>query len=841
MVMVFLTVTMFLCIIFSMTVKKKTLLGGLILGAIILLASLYYVFGDLPDARNLPQHLNQPSIRITDRNNRPLYEILPTDGGRHAVVSFNDIPDCLKQATIAIEDHNFYSNPGIDPEGILRAIWINIQGGETIAGGSTITQQVARNLLLDQSERTERSLRRKLREALLAAQLTNSLSKDEILALYLNQTYYGGLAYGVEAASQTYFGKPVSALLLPECALLAGLPQAPSIYNPYTNPDLAHQREQIVLKQMEKQGYITTAQRQLAEDTPLTYNAAPYPIVAPHFIWIVKNQLDQLFASGQLDPRKSLVVRTTLDTSLQKLAEAAITRQIQAFHSPLKDGLSHNVNNAALLALNPKTGEILALVGSADYFDPKIYGAVDMVTAPRQPGSAFKPFVYALALDPLRSHPWTAATPLMDVSTTFTLKDGKPYTPKNYDLQDHGPLPIRQALASSLNVPAVITLNEVGVDNAYNLAKKLNIQSLQTPENYDLSLVLGGGQMSLLELATAYTAFANGGLLTQHHTIQSIQDADGKMLYTEPKSTLTRIFDERVAWLINDILSDDDARTLGFGSNSTLKLDRTTAVKTGTTSNFHDNWTVGYTPEFLTGVWVGNSDYQSMHNVNGLTGAAPIWHEFMRAALQGQPDRPFLRPDGLTQLTVCNLSGLLPTPICPKTHREWFIDGTEPRQKDDIYQQVWIDSATGKLADKTTPTLQRQPVIALDLPVAAQPWARSLGLTLLADLSSDEATSAAAGGRLALISPRPNTTYRLTSDINQTAQQLAVEAVAGQGIVKINIYVDDRLLATFSGPPYTAWWPLTPGKHTFRVDGITSANETVHGPSVEITVLVEQP
>ena len=825
----------------TMTLKKKILLGGLTVVGAILLASLYYLFGDLPDARSLPQHLNQPSIRITDRNNRPLYEILPTNGGRHAVISFADIPDCLKQATIAIEDHNFYHNPGVDMEGILRAIWINLKGGETIAGGSTITQQVARNLLLSENERAERSLRRKLREVVLAAQLTQNLSKDEILALYLNQTYYGGLAYGVEAASQTYFGKPASELLLPECALLAGLPQAPGIYNPFTNPDLARQRENIVLGQMQKQGYIIPAERQTAEDTPLTYNAAPYPIIAPHFVWIVQNQLDELFTSGQLDPRQSLVVHTTLDINTQKLAEAAIDRQIKAFHSPLKGGLSHNVNNAALVALNPKTGEILALVGSADYFDPKIYGAVDMVTSPRQPGSAFKPFVYALALDPLRPHPWTAATPLLDVSTTFALKNGASYTPKNYDLREHGPIPIRETLASSLNIPAVLTLHEVGVESAYNLAKKLDIQSLQGPENYDLSLVLGGGQMSLLELSTAYAAFANGGLATQHHVILNIQDADGKLLYTEPKSTLTRIFDERVAWLINDILSDDSARTLGFGRNSTLKLDHTTAVKTGTTTNFHDNWTVGYTPDFLTGVWVGNSDYQAMHNVNGLTGAAPIWNEFMRAALQGQPDQPFTRPDGLKQVEVCTLSGLLPTPLCPKTHREWFIAGTEPTAIDPIYQQVSIDSATGKLADKTTSPGNRHAIVALDLPVAAQPWARSIGLTLLADLFRADDTSTAVGERLALISPRPKTTYHLTSDINQTAQQLAVEAAVGQGFVKINIWVDNQLLASFSGPPYQTWWPLTVGPHIFRVEGVTSAGETVSSPSVEITVLAEQP
>src|SRR5258706_7106943 len=427
-----------------MTLRKKITLAALLLAGL-LLAGLYFTFGDLPNVASLSGNLNRPSIRITDRNNRLLYEILPQgdDAGRHAVVSFDQIPTCMKQASIAIEDRHFYQNPGVDIEGILRACWITLQGGESIAGCSTITQQVARNLLLSQDERAERSLRRKLREAVLAWQLARSLSKDEILGLYLNQTYYGGLAYGVQAASQTYFDKPAADLLLPECALLAGLPQAPGVYNPYTNPELARQRALIVLGLMEKEGYISAAERELAEATPLNYNPAPYPILAAHFVWLVKDQLDALFAAGQLDPQHSLVVRTTLDLDDQKLAEAAIAHQIQAFQTPVGGGLSHNVNNAALVALDPRTGEILALVGSADYFDNAIQGAVDMATARRQPGSAFKPFIYAQALDPQRTVPWTAATAILDVSTTFSTHDGTPYTPKDYDNREHGPVPVR--------------------------------------------------------------------------------------------------------------------------------------------------------------------------------------------------------------------------------------------------------------------------------------------------------------------------------------------------------------------------------------------------------------
>jgi penicillin-binding protein 1C len=815
---------------------------SLLLLAALLLASGYYLFGDLPAIDQIAGHLSQPSIRITDRNNRPLYEILP-DGeqaGRHAVLSFDQIPVCMKQATIAIEDRYFYQNPGVDMEGIVRALWIDLQGGETIAGGSTITQQVARNLLLSQDERSERSLRRKLREALLAWQLTNRLPKDQILALYLNETYYGGLAYGVEAASQTYFGKPAANLLLPECALLAGLPQAPGVYDPFSQPDLARQRELIVLGLMEKSGFISSAQRELAEATPLVYNPAPYPIEAPHFVWLVKSQLDGLFSAGQLDPRQSLVVRTTLDLDDQKLAEAAIARQIKAFQSPVGGGLSHNVNNAALVALDPHNGEILALVGSADYFDNAIQGAVDMATANRQPGSAFKPFIYAQALDPQRAAPWTAATTLLDVSTTFITHDGKPYTPKDYDGREHGPVSVRQALASSLNIPAVLTLKEVGVEKTVDLARRLGITSLDAPDQYDLTLALGGGQMSLLALSSAYAAFADGGLYRGNYAILDVHDADGKLVYTQEKAAPVQIFDPRVAWLISDILSDDRARATGFGRNSTLKIDRTAAVKTGTTTNFHDNWTIGYTPELLTGVWVGNSNYEAMHEVNGLTGAAPIWHQFMRAVLQGHPDMPFTQPDSFVQATVCDLSGLLPTSACQHSHPEWFIAGTLPTQTDTVYRQVWVDSQSGAPADESIPQARRQLVTVLDLPVRALPWARSLGLPLLADLGkATDTSSQPTAGSLALISPRPGTTYHMTSDIRQDAQQLAVEAVAGQGLRQVKIYADGALLATFSEPPYQVWWQLAVGQHTFRVEALDQNGQTVIGPEVTISVTAE--
>ncbi len=792
---------------------KSSLFRFLLLVLLLIAAFFVYIFYDLPSISSLPENLNQPSVKVTDRNGRLLYEILPTEGGRNAALSVGNIPQCMKNATIAVEDKSFYQNSGVDVVGIIRAVWINLSGGESLSGGSTITQQVARNLLLS-DEVTQRTLRRKLRETILAWQLTRAYSKDEILALYLNQTYYGGMAYGVEAASQTYFGKPASDLLLSECALLAGLPQTPGVYNPFTNPDLALERQRVVLGLMEKNGFITSAERSEADNSPLSYNPAPYPIEAPHFVWMIKDQLDELFAAGQLDATQPLVIRTTLDLTIQHLAEEIVKRRIAAF-KPKEGETNLNVNNAALVVIDPQSGEVLTLVGSADYFDASIYGALNMAIARRQSGSAFKPIIYAAALNPNQQQPFTAASALMDVTHTFTTKDGQPYKPVNYDGREHGFVSVREALASSLNVPAVLALQNVGIENVISLANQLGIRSLEAPQIYDLSLALGGGQMSLLELSRAYTALANEGKYTGSTLILDVKDADGNLLYAPEKISAHQVIDPRVAWLISDILSDDHARSTGFGVNSILKIDRTAAVKTGTTTNYHDNWTVGYTPDLLVGVWVGNSDYQAMHNVTGLTGAAPIWAEAMRSILQGRPDKIFEQPDGLLQLEVCDLSGLLPTDSCPHIKKEWFIAGTQPTMPDTFYQRT----VSGE--------------IVLSIPIEAQDWARSQGLPLLDDANGTSPST----NSLTLTSPFDNTTYRITPDLDLSAQQISFATLTDPNLVQVTFFVDGVALTTLSTPPYQTWWTLSLGEHRFWAEGVKVNSETIKSNVVTIVVV----
>ncbi len=774
---------------------------------------LAYLFYDLPSLTSLPENLNQPSVSITDRNGRLLYEIIPSEGGRNAVLPADGIPQCIKGATIAVEDKNFYQNSGVDVAGIIRAVWINLQGGETLSGGSTITQQVARTLLL-KDEVTQRTLRRKLRETILAWQLTRTYSKDELLALYLNQIYYGGMAYGIEAASQTYFGKSASDLLLPECALLAGLPQTPGVYNPFTNPDLALERQRVVLGLMEKNGFITAAERRDAELAPLSYNPEPYPIEAPHFVWMIKDQLDELFASGQLSAADSLVIRTPLDLTMQRLTEEIVKRRIASF-KPKEGETSLNVNNAAVIVIDPHSGEVLTLVGSADYFDSSIYGALNMTAARRQSGSAFKPIIYAAALDPNQQQPLTTASTLMDVTHTFTTKDGQPYKPVNYDGREHGFVSVREALASSLNVPAVLTLQNVGIENVIALANQLGIRSLNAPQNYDLSLALGGGQMSLLELSRAYAALANDGEYIGSMFILEIRDASGNLLYTPEKKHALQVIDPRVAWLISDILSDDRARSTGFGINSVLKIDRTAAVKTGTTTNYHDNWTIGYTPDLLVGVWVGNSDHQAMQNVTGLTGAAPIWAETMRSILEGRPDKIFTQPAGLLQFEVCDLSGLLPTDTCPHIKKEWFIAGTQPTTPDTFYQRT----NSGE--------------IALNIPIEARNWAHAQGFLLLDDANA--ATNLT--DSLTLISPINNTTYRLAPTLDLSAQQISFSTLVNSDFAQVTFFVDGIALTALSTPPFQTWWTLSLGEHRFWVEGIKTDGELVKSNIVTIVVV----
>jgi membrane peptidoglycan carboxypeptidase len=475
-----------------MAMKRKLLLTLMVVLLLPMLA-LAAIWFTLPSIDDLRLRAKTPTTKILDRHGRLLYEIIDArsqEGGRHTPLPLERVSLKLRKATLAVEDSNFYNHPGVDVVGVARAIWINLRGGEMRVGGSTLTQQLARTMLLDVEERQQRTLLRKLREALLAYQIAQRYDKDDILALYLNETYYGNLAYGVEAASRSYFGKSANELDLSECALLAGLPQSPARYDPFVDLAAAKERQAIVLDLMHKNGMIDEDEMLAAKQARLTFAPAPYPIRAPHFVSYVRGWLEDKFGVERV-MRGGLIVTTTLDLSLNEAAEDIIRVKLKDLSTPSSDAPARNANNAALVALDPRTGEVITMVGSPNYFDAKTSGAVNATLALRQPGSAFKPITYAAAM---RKFPdFTAASPIIDVRTAFPTKEGLPYVPVNYDRRHHGVLSAREALATSNNIAAVKVMQRVGVKDTLALANALGLRSLNNADRYGLALTLGGG------------------------------------------------------------------------------------------------------------------------------------------------------------------------------------------------------------------------------------------------------------------------------------------------------------------------------------------------------------
>jgi 1A family penicillin-binding protein len=785
-------------------------------------AGLYlWLCAGLPAPDDLSAYTGAPSSKIYDRHGQLLFEMPPPYTGSHTPVTLDDIPSYLIQATIATEDATFYSNPGMDLRGILRAVWINVQGGE--AGGSTITQQLVRTVMFSADERVERTLYRKLRELILAIRITRRYTKDEILNLYLNETYYGNMAYGVEAAAQAYFGKSVRDLDLAECSLLAGLPQAPALYNPLENVDAAKARQAVVLDLMVKQGYISAPDAALAKAEPLDFAAALFPIRAPHFVMFVRNQLERELGLARVQAG-GLHVYTTLDLSLTDTARDAIRHHLGLLavchYDPVCPPGGRNVRNAALVGLDPQTGEVVAMVGSPDYFSARIAGAVNGATALRQPGSSIKPLTYAAAFEraALGQGDFTPATMLLDVRTAFVTREGTPYVPLNYDLVFRGPVRVREALASSYNLVAVKVLDSIGVEALPELARRLGITTFDDPDRIGLAIGLGGGEVRLLELTAAYAAFANGGYAVQPRVIQRVEDADGTVLRQTPGGIGNRVLDARVTYLITDILSDDLARVPTFGEGSVLNLSRSAAVKTGTTTDFRDNWTVGYTPQLVVGVWVGNADNETMKEVTGITGAAPIWHDVMEAALKGQPVQTFARPDGLVDMEVCALSGELPGSDCPHRIVETFIVGTEPDTLCQMHQRI-------------------DGVVYSILPPEAQAWARERNLPQ-PPTASPQPTPLVTHPtpHLRLTSPDAGAVYRIDSAQPRDAQRIAVFIAADVQFEKIELLVDGLPLVRLTSPPYMYLWQLEPGTHTFSASGLTVDGAEVSSDVVTIEI-----
>ncbi len=700
----------------------------------------------LPDASVIEQEQDEfETVRIYDRTGQHLlYESVdprPFRGDR-TYIPLGEMSPAVVQAAVALEDRNFWENPGVNVRGLFRAFVSNLQGGG-VQGGSSITQQLIKNVIIPVEERTQQSYARKIKEVILAMEVTRQYPKEKILEWYLNYNFYGNLAYGIEAASQVYFGKSSSELNAAEAAMLAAIPNSPA-FNPIHNPEDAKIRQGITLQAMAEAGYLSKDEADVAFAQALNLRqsvAERFDILtAPHFALYALERLKAEFNTIE-EPhfiwKKGVTVYTTLDVDLQKYAEQVAREHITSLQSQGK-----NVSNASVVVIKPDTGEILAMVGSVDYNNEEIDGQVNVALAERQPGSSFKPYVYLTAL----LQGMTPASMILDVRTAFQQSDGTTYVPENFDRRYRGPVSLRNGLAQSLNIPAIRVMDQVGVANALRTAHRLGINGLNRGLNYyGLNLVLGGGEVTLLDHTYAYSVLANSGVQAGEPVapqdrqtgfrnldpvaILQVRDTAGAVLKKYEQPDVERIISTDAQFLLANIMSDDVARAPMFGANSLLTLpDRKVAAKTGTTNGNKDNWTMGFTPQLAVGVWVGNTDNESMDRTTGASGAAPIWNAVMQRYHQGLPAQWYEQPPNIVARTVCLPSGLQPSPSCQQQRSELFIAGSEPKVQDNLWQPFEIDKTNGLIATAATLPENRETRVYLILPPEAEDWVRDSGI-----------------------------------------------------------------------------------------------------------------
>lgn len=650
--------------------KLKFLLLGVLLAVFVIVTPLVVSFwlNELPNPRLLSAREIPLSTKIYDRNGTLLFQIYANQN--RSFVNLDDLPKNLVNATVAIEDKNFFQHRGVDFRGILRAFLVNLRNGKTngrpLQGGSTITQQLIKNALLS----SEVSWSRKIKEVVLAIWAETIYTKKDLLEMYFNQVPYGGTAWGVEAAAETYFKKKVTELDLAESALLAGLPAAPSYYSPFgAYPELAKERQQEVLRRMTEDKYITSQEADEAEKEGVYYAAPAIEIKAPHFVMYIKDLLVKKYGLRTVE-QGGLNVITSLDLNIQDMAQEEVAKEMENLKNLL-------VGNGAAVVTNPKTGEILTMVGSRDYFDLTNDGNVNVTLARRQPGSSIKPVMYSAALQ----RGYTPSSVIDDSPISFRIPGQPPYAPVNYDGKFHGKVTLRSALANSFNVPAVKVLNAIGVHTMVEMGRKMGISTWEDEGRFGLSLTLGGGEVTMLDMAKAFGVLANEGKKQELTPILKITDYQGNVLEQAKTKSGSQVIPSEVAFQLSNILADNNARSTAFGFNSALNIPgKTVSVKTGTTNDKRDNWTIGYTPSFVVVVWVGNNNNAPMHPylTSGITGAAPIWHNIMANLLKNKANEMIGKSEDVIEVKVCAWNGLLPCEGCP-TITEYFARGTEPK------------------------------------------------------------------------------------------------------------------------------------------------------------------
>lgn len=774
------------------------------------------------------------STQILARNGESLYDVY-SDVQREPV-NFADVPQPLKQATVSVEDKNFYSHQGFDPLGMVRAVF-NIAVRRQLQGGSTLTQQLVKNVLLT----SERTLPRKIKEFVLAVQIEKKFTKDQILQMYLQEAPYGGATVGVEAASKAYFAKPVKDLNMVESAFLAGMPQAPSRYSPYSsiNPQAYIGRTQHVLKRMREDGYLSRDQENetVKQIAGIKFNPQGQMLKAPHFVMYVKDLLVQQFGEAAIEGG-GLKVTTTLDFPLQEKAQTIVAEEIDKVKNL-------HITNGAVLVENPNSGEILAMVGSKDFFADDIDGQVNVVLSKRQPGSAIKPVTYAAAF----RQGYTPAAMLVDAKTIFDSGDpDKPYQPENYDGKFHGPVQLRYALGSSLNLPSVKLLQLVGLKNMLSLANDMGLATLEPTaanmKRFGLSVTLGGGEVRLLDLVSAYGAFGNGGTKIDPVAVLKIENRDGKTIFEHHQTKGKQVLSPREAFLITHVLSDNAARLLTFGVNSLLNMGpRPVAVKTGTTNDKRDNWAVGWSKSVIVGAWVGNNDNSEMKQVaSGVSGASPIWRRVMLEALNSYPSENFAPPEGVVSREVDIISGYIAHDGW-QSRTEYFIDGAVPDGPDPIHTKLTVCKNNGKLAgpvEIAKGDIEDREFIILKSPASLQETDQKRwqdGIDAWISTQSDSryhppAENCDAGGDLIVKAKSPSDKSR----INNNDLDWEVEIISNKKPDKVEIFVNGQTRQIMTSPPWKSTLRLDNGTYTLKFKARVEGGQEAESGEIKIGV-----
>lgn len=677
------------------TIKNKQTKTEIIkiLGLVIIIVGILVIlFKSMPNPKKLSNKNNySETSQVFDRNGKLLYKFY-ADKNR-VFVEIDQISDNLKKATLAIEDANFYKHFGFDIKGLLRGFYRTVFK-QRLQGGSTLTQQLVKNALLS----PERTVKRKIKEAILTVAVEIMYSKDQILEMYFNQTPYGGTMWGVKAAASGIFNKDVSNLSLAEAALIAGLPGSPSKYSPFTNPDGAKQRQKMVLARMEELEMISKEEREKAEEEELKYFVERSEIKAPHFVFEVREKLVEMYGL-QTVLEGGLRVTTSLDLDLQSFVEETVSTEMEKIEK-------YNVTNGAVLITEAKTGQVLAMVGSKNYWADDIDGKYNVTTALRQPGSSIKPIAYATGLE---LGTITLASVFDDRATCFSVPNQKDYCPTNYGYSYFGVQSMRNALGNSLNIPAVKALKVTGVEAMVATASAMGINTYEDAKNYGLSLALGSGEVKMIDMNTAFGVFANQGIRQDLNYILKVEGKNNQELYNYEWIPGERVISRETAFLIHSVLSDDGARSMVFGRGSLLNIKGhpEVAVKTGTTNDLRDNWTIGFTPDYVVSVWVGNNNNTKMKGVvSGITGAAPIWNIVMTKLLEEVPVKKPTQPEGIVGINVCNLTGMLPPPEGCAVRYEYFNEKYVPKERRSLTRNVLVDKDGGFLVDETSPNAE---------------------------------------------------------------------------------------------------------------------------------------